>query len=335
MWPFPKPSSTVSSPFHPSPPGSLAGSGVDVEVHDLILLRHQVGALEIGTKKRASSLMAGTQRSPFKGRGINFEEVRRYQPGDEIRHMDWRVTARTGEPHLKLFQEERERPVIFVVDFTASMFFGTRVAFKSVIAARVATLLAWAALARGDRVGSLIFSEHGHQDLRPRGGRSGVLRLTKGLADVHTEAKVGSPSPQNGMSLFAQALGRLMRAAKPGSLIFLVSDFRHFDEQAMNYLTRLSVHQELMALMVFDPIEAHPPPSGKYTVTDGTHYSVLDTTKKDIVTGYRDHFRERRTYIENCCQKLRMGFVPISTNEPLLPVLQSGLHNLAMRRRHA
>ena len=162
MWPFPKPSSTVSSPFHPSQPGSLAGSGV--------------GALEIGTKKRASSLMAGTQRSPFKGRGINFEEVRRYQPGDEIRHMDWRVTARTGEPHLKLFQEERERPVIFVVDFTASMFFGTRVAFKSVIAARVATLLAWAALARGDRVGSLIFSEHGHQDLRPRGGRSGVLR---------------------------------------------------------------------------------------------------------------------------------------------------------------
>ncbi|MCZ6800065.1 MAG: DUF58 domain-containing protein [Nitrospirae bacterium] len=308
---------------------------MDVEVHDLILLRHQVGALEIGTKKRASSLMAGTQRSPFKGRGINFEEVRRYQPGDEIRHMDWRVTARTGEPHLKLFQEERERPVIFVVDFTASMLFGTRVAFKSVIAARVATLLAWAALARGDRVGSLIFSDQGHQELRPRGGRSGVLRLTKGLADVHAEAKDGVASNQLGISPFAQALARLSRAARPGSLIFFVSDFRNFDEQAMTYARRMSVHQELMALMVFDPIEANPPPSGRYKVTDGIHYSDLDTTQQDVVTGYRNNFLERRSHIENCCKKLRMGFVPIATNEPLLAVLQSGLHHVAMQRRHA
>ena len=335
MWPFPKSSSTGFSPIQAAPSVSPASSGVDVEVHDLILLRHQVGALEIGTKKRASALMAGTQRSPFKGRGINFEEVRRYQSGDEIRHMDWRVTARTGEPHLKLFQEERERPVIFVVDFTASMLFGTRVAFKSVIAARAATLLAWAALARGDRVGSLIFSNHMHQELRPRGGRSGVLRLTKGLADVHAEAKEEPPATQSGLSPFAQALARLSRAARPGSLIFLVSDFRNFNDQAMTYLTRLSLHQELMALMVFDPIEAQPPPSGRYKVTDGTNYSDLDTTRGDVVTAYREHFQGRKTHIENCCKKLRMGFVPISTNEPLLPVLQSGLHNVAMRRRHA
>ena len=131
MWPFPKPPVSKDSRSSASPLStSDCIQGVDLDVSELIALRYQVGALSVRRQKRALSVLTGSSGSPFKGRGIDFEEVRRYQAGDESRHMDWRVTARAGNPYLKLFREERERPVFFVVDFSSSMFFGTRVAFK-------------------------------------------------------------------------------------------------------------------------------------------------------------------------------------------------------------
>ena len=117
--------------------------------------------------------------SPYRGRGMEFEEVRAYQPGDDIRNMDWRVTARTGRPHTKLFREERERPVLFLVDLGPSMAFGTRVAFKSVVAARAAALLAWAARDNGDRIGGIVFAGKRHRELRPAARERGMLPFSR------------------------------------------------------------------------------------------------------------------------------------------------------------
>lgn len=335
MWPFPKPPSFQGRQLFSSTSSQNSIPGVHLDVAELIRLRHEVGALSVGKKKRALSLLAGTGVSPFKGRGIDFEEVRRYQAGDEIRHMDWRVTARSGKPHLKLFREERERPVFFVVDFCPSMFFGTKVAFKSVIAARVGTLLAWASLKHGDRVGALIYSNQGHAELRPSGGRSGVLRFTRSLADMHARVRpLQPPDPSQAQLPMAQALGRLMRTAKPGSLVFLISDFRSFDDQALSALTRLRVHHEVIALMIFDPIEASPPPPGQYRISNGTLFATVDTTLASVVSEYRETFEKLRRQIEVSCRRLGIGMLFISTHDRLPIILQSGLQDLRTRRWH-
>ena len=148
--------------------------GVYAELADLIALRYGARNLQIGKRKRALSVLAGPNKSNFRGRGIDFEEVRGYQPGDDIRTIDWRVTARTGSAHTKLFREERERPVLLVVDQRNSMFFGSQHCFKSVLAAQLASLLAWSALNNGDRVGGLVFNDNQHREFRPRRSRNRI-----------------------------------------------------------------------------------------------------------------------------------------------------------------
>ena len=259
MWPF------LDRTLH-NPNSSLASSsdsGTMVRLDELIQARYSIKALDIGAKKGVHSLLAGGERSPFKGRGIDFEEVRRYQPGDDVRHMDWRVTARSGEPHLKIFREERERPVFFVVDYTGSMLFGTKVAFKSVVAAKAASLLAWASHLRGDRIGGVVFSNQGHGERRPRGGKSGVLQVLDLLSRHHQQARQSdSPLNDDGRSAFVSALARVARTARPGSLIFLLSDFRNLDTQAVPYLTRLGGHHDVVSMLVYDPLEQDPPSPG-------------------------------------------------------------------------
>src|SRR5262245_26271451 len=142
--------------------------GLFVEIEELIALQRLVKRAFLYPEGRGFRVQDNHQ-SPVRGRGMDFSEVRGYQPQDDIRRMDWRVTARTGRPHIKVYQEERERPVVFLVDFSASMYFGTRIAFKSVVAARLAALLAWTVNQQGDRVGGLLYSANLHKELPPKG----------------------------------------------------------------------------------------------------------------------------------------------------------------------
>jgi uncharacterized protein (DUF58 family) len=309
--------------------------GIDIDVKELIGLRHHVGALEVTSRKRALSLLAGGQVSPFKGRGIDFEEVRRYQAGDDVRHMDWRVTARTGHPHLKLFREERERPVFFLVDFSASMLFGTKVAFKSVVAARTAALLAWASMKKGDRVGGVLSSEQGHKELRPAGGRGSVLRLIHAMSDLHMVARQAVAQSLSDTELpLASALKRVTRTVRPGSQIFLVSDFVGMDAQCESVIARLGVHNELVCIMPFDPLEATPPPPGMYKVSDGFRSSWLDTGRDQTVAKYRQQYQERQNKIQNLCLKLGLGFFTLPTNQSVPDRVREGLRQISSRRWH-
>src|SRR6056300_461999 len=149
--------------------------GAYATLEDLIALRFPAQQLRLARRKKALSALTGPNKSNFRGRGIDFEEVRSYQPGDDIRTIDWRVTARTGSAHTKLFREERERPVLVVVDQRSSMFFGSSHCFKSVLAAQLASLIAWSALDAGDRVGGLVFNGEEHREIRPRRSRKNVL----------------------------------------------------------------------------------------------------------------------------------------------------------------
>ncbi len=331
MWPFP--SQTVKDVN--SSPVATSHSGTTVQVEELIRSRHAIRALSIGAKKGVHSLLAGGERSPFKGRGIDFEEVRRYQPGDDVRHMDWRVTARSGAPHLKIFREERERPVFCVVDYTSSMLFGTKVAFKSVVAAKAASLLAWASQHRGDRIGAVVFSNQGHGERRPRGGKAGVLQVLDLLAKHHQQTQQHEILPKDdGRPAFSSALARVTRTARPGSLIFVISDFRSLDSQAVPYLTRLSGHHDVVNIFVYDPLEQEPPIPGVYRVTNGSEFGVLDSRSMKLANEYRRQFFNRYQSVESLSQQHGMGIFSLGTHESIEETMIQGLRNIGARRRH-
>ncbi|MCY4426643.1 MAG: DUF58 domain-containing protein [Halieaceae bacterium] len=258
--------------------------GAYCQLPELIQQRFSGRQLDLRRRNRARSLLSGANKSNFRGRGIDFEEVRSYQPGDDIRGIDWRVTARTGEPHTKIFREERERPLLIVTDLRNAMFFGSRRCFKSVLACHVAALLGWAGLNQGDRVGGLVFSDAGHREVRPKRHRRTLLSLLNQL----TQRNLLLPTAETAASeqSFSNALLELRRIARPGSSIFIISDFRGAsDGRAEDSLYQLSRHTEINALHCSDPLEAELPDSGVYRVTDGS-------TDADLFTG-RGQLRQR------------------------------------------
>jgi len=287
--------------------------GAHQELNGLIALRYPARKLNLGYRSRALSALAGPNKSNFRGRGIDFEEVRSYQPGDDIRTIDWRVTARTGAAHTKLFREERERPVLLVVDQRNSMFFGSRHCFKSVLAGQLASLLAWSALDRGDRVGGLVFNDNSHRELRPRRSRKNVLTLLSEITRYNAALPCDSAGTE---SSFATMLGNLRRIARPGSSLFLVSDFRGAgSERASEHLFELAKHTELTAIACEDPLESELPRAGNYTVTDGEKRSELHTADKQLRQDYAVQHRAYRDDLAHQLMSLGVPLLNASTQE--------------------
>ncbi len=295
---------------------------VRINQSTLIALHRDAQKLPLKSRK-IQSRMSGHYLSAFKGRGMEFDEARPYQPGDDIRSIDWRVTARSGKTHTKLFREERERPVLLWVDYRKPMFFGTRNSFKSVVAAKAAALLAWSAAQHGDRLGGLIFSERLHQELRPQRGQSASLHFIRKLAEhpAWDDHAVTDDDAASGI----QALQRLRRVVRPGSLIFLISDFRHMDPRMQTVLAALARHNDLVMLFIHDPLESDLPPAGFYRVSDGHRERTLNTRDKDNRRLYRQRFRQHRQQLQQTCKKLGIFFLDIGTEQPLLGRLQKGL----------
>ena len=265
----------------------------------------------------ARANMSGQYLSAFKGRGMEYDESRPYEPGDDIRNMDWRVTARTGKPHSKLFREERERPVLLWSDFRHSLVFGTRHCFKSVRAAEAAALLAWQAVARGDRVGGLLFADGRHLELRPGRGKHSALRLMKYLAEFSQQAFDALRSgnrPQNAGE-GEHALNRLAQVARPGSLVYLISDFRDITPALESTLYRIGRHSEVVLLEVHDPLEAELPPAGVYRVTDGREEAEIDTSLPRARQAYHRQFEERLSRVERLALKSGARLLTLSTAE--------------------
>ncbi|CCQ12470.1 hypothetical protein PA3071 [Pseudoalteromonas luteoviolacea B = ATCC 29581] len=231
--------------------------GAELSLKELLYYKRKAALLSLAPAKKQNNVSAGQYLAPQKGRGMEFAEVRQYQYGDDIRSIDWRVTARTGEAHTKLFQEEKERPVFVFTDLSSSMFFGSQLLFKSVQACHISALLAWSASMRGDRLGGVVFSEFGHHELKPTARDKGVLALCHQLVDIHQQALLNRE--QTAPSKFADNLKRLGHLAKPGSLVYLVSDFSQLDDSSFKQLERLARHCELIGCQVSDPFEHQLP----------------------------------------------------------------------------
>ena len=305
-----------------TPPDTGEGM-VRIALPALIALHHAAESLALGPG-RIRAPLSGGYRSPFKGRGMEFDEVRPYMQGDDVRSLDWRVTARTGRPHTKLFREERERAVLLWVDLRSPMLFATRGAFKAVRAAQAAALLGWSAVRQGDRLGGLIFSERSHVELRPKRGKPPLLHLLRCIAEHDAwQGRTAADTP--GTEAMNPSLARLRRVAQPGSLIVLLSDFTDLDGQGIAHLVQLARHSELVLAHIHDPLEAELPPPGRYRVSDGERYLGMTTGDPDYRQRYRQRFAARREQLQQLCRRHGMKLLTLSTAEEPLAALQRGL----------
>lgn len=296
------------------------------DTETLIMLQPVANKLDIKRQNPALASTAGHHMSRFRGRGMDYQESRIYQAGDDIRNMDWRVTARAGKPHTKLYQEERERPVVIMADFGPTLFFGSQKVLKSVVVARIAALLAWAAVKNGDRVGGLLFNG-GHQELRPKMGKAGALAMIRALVRIADPRKGFMQKHAN--TTLNDELGRLRRLVKPGGLVFLISDFYGINDGAQentqktrDLLLRLKRHVDVVAIQVTDPLEMQAPPPGRYGVTDGQQTGILDTRSKQSADFYNQYFNQHHQTLNALMQELHIPLLQVSTQDDVDSVLQ-------------
>lgn len=295
--------------------------GAVVTLQQLLIQRHAAKTLEYIAHNRSIAGISGLHLSKMRGRGIDFEEFRPYQAGDDIRLIDWRVTARTGRPVTKVFREERERPVIIAVDQTRNMYFGSQIAFKSVIAAQAAALFCWLAIDNGDRVGGLVFSDSEANLVRPKRSRRSALHLlnqiytyNQKLSDLKNSENQIIPSSDFKPGL-ANALGQIKRITKPGSTLYVISDFMTLDEKALQYLNQLSRHNNVICCFVYDALEESLPVPGIYSITDGGKKGALNTYNTKARLRYREQFHERVEEMTSELDKLQIQLIKMRTNE--------------------
>ncbi len=299
-------------------------SPVSVSQAGLIRLAAPARAIALDVV-RVNSLQTGAYVSHFKGRGMEFDESRPYQPGDDPRSIDWRVTARSTTAYTKLFREERERPVLVMVDLRANMHFATRGCFKSVNASRAAALLSWAAHHRGDRLGGLIFGDTTHRELKPRLGRQAALRYVHQLAEHPDWGNRYLEGNGDGEAPLTQAMSALRRVARPGSLVVVLSDFLGFSRGAQSYLSSVARHNEVLAVFLNDPLERQLPPPGRYRLVSNEDELAIDTYAKAARQDYRNSFEQRTAELEAFCQRYGIHLMPLSTEDDPVTALQTAL----------
>jgi len=301
-------------------PGGHSGlsSPAAVSLEELIGLRAAADALSFRAV-RVKGAQGGGHLSQFRGRGMEFDEARPYQLGDDLRTMDWRVTARTGKPYTKLFREERDRSVFAWLDLRPPMGFATQGRFKSVRAAQLAALVAWTATAEGDRFGGLVFDHHDHREYRPALGHRPVLHMLQYIAahPAWDERARGVAASASG----AQALARLQRVARPGSLVFLLSDFRDLGAELKARLTQIARHADLVAVLFSDQLERELPPPDRYRVSVGTRSMEIDASRSEARQAYAQTFESRREQLATLAGHVGFHFLHCSTEQEPVDVM--------------
>jgi uncharacterized protein (DUF58 family) len=287
-----------------------ADAGIRVDLGELLALAAQARGSYLAEVRRSAAARSGLHVSRWRGRGVDFRESRIYQAGDDIRHMDWRVTARSGRPHTKLFEEEREHGLLLMLDFNPGMRFGTRVRFKSVQAARAASLLAWMAAQSGDRVGALGFGGGVHAEVKPAGGRRGVLQVLRSLRDWDHAAG----SEQEGLG---RALERARRLLRPGTRMILLSDGFSADEAAWPVLARCASRHELGCVLVSDVLEQSPPPPDRYAIRTEQGRRQIDLTQAAARTRWAQPFALVRERVRREFTRMGARVIELATDSDL------------------
>jgi uncharacterized protein (DUF58 family) len=289
--------------------------GAYTDLESLVQQQYDAIGFSFLPRYAVTSLLSGKHRSKLRGRGLDFEEVRAYQFGDDIRNIDWKVTARTRKTHTKVFTEERERPVLVVVDQSTSMFFGSVSATKSVAAAELAALAAWRTLAQGDRIGGIVASEDALKTVRPQRSRNAVLHFLQNLVDFNRNLPLEHDSESPNVPI-VQALAEAERIATHDYLILVISSLGQVDDRVIRSLIRLKQHNDVVLGLAFDEMERVLPES-ELVLSDGANQVALDESDSTIRSDFTAHFTSRMTSLVD---QLRGYGVPIFSFDTERPV---------------
>lgn len=292
---------------------------VSISLTDLILLANRAKNLSLAAK-HSKTISSGTHHSRLLGRGMEFAETRRYHAGDDIRTIDWRVTARTGKPHTKLFSTEKERMVYACVDMRSPMFFATQGVFKSVQAATLAAYISWHTAYQGDRIGGIIFNDQETMECRPARGKKGVLPFLQALSDraAFSPDKIA----RSNSTTMDGPMSHLRQVVRPGSAVFIISDFRQPAAAMGDHLFNIATHSDVILCFLHDPIEEALPANYYLPVVNGSDELELNTYKKNNLELYHKKFTARKETIKSFSHHPRIHFLSCSTKDDCFEILR-------------
>lgn len=292
------------------PPKVNAALAADFK--QMALMRRYVPYLR-DFKLNQTSLQAGDSRSAFKGRGIEFEEVRAYNYGDDVRDIDWRVTARKNQPFTKLYNEEKDREVYIWLDLSAKMRFGTKHELKSVTAAKTAALIAWYALENKDRVGMAVFDGNKTLIFEPKRTVDNLFAVFKQIEKIAAESLY--KTNESGSAI--KSLKLLQQKAKHRAIVFVVGSFTDMEAESSALLSAFARNHELYLINVFDELEDKAPPAGEYLAQYHNQKQLLAVSGKAFAEDYRQYFAEKRQKIKKFCAKINCRYREVRADLPI------------------
>ena len=286
--------------------------GVYADLTELLKMEFKARGFSFLPRQPVHSILAGRHASRLRGRGLNFEEIRRYLPGDDIRNMDWRVTARTRSPHVRVYTEERDRPCLLVVDQRLGMFFGTRRCMKSVAAAEAAALAAWRVFHAGDRVGAIVFNDTEVTEIAPHRSRQRVMQILQAIITKNHELR-SSPDRTGNPGMLNTALTRAVRLAKHDFLVCIIAGGGGADEETVRLSTQIAAHNDVIVAFVYDPMEVDLPSGSRLIFADGELQMEVDGRDTRLREGFNREFQERLEWMRHITRQRQTPLIPIST----------------------
>ena len=317
-----------------SNPGSAnrQNEGVYVQLDELVRLQHKASGFSFLPKQPVHSILSGRHNSKLRGRGLNFEELRNYLPGDDTRNIDWKVTARTRTPYVRVYTEEKDRSVWLLIDQRVGMFFGSQKRMKSVVAAEVAAISAWRVLSAGDRVGALIFNDHEVCVVTPHRSRERVMQILKQVVKMN-RALNASPELKPDPGKLNEALKQASILARHDCLVCLISDGDGLNSETRQHISRLAEHNDVITTLIYDPLEKKMPAVGRLRFADGEGQLEADTSNKKLRRQFESEFKQRLDGIQNASRRFSIPVVPLHTNSPVSEQLRDAFgHHLGTKR---
>ena len=291
------------------------GEDIYTSLRALMRLRYSARGFSYLPRQPVRSLLSGRKRSRLRGRGLDFDELRHYRPGDDIRTMDWRVTNRTGRPHVRVYTEERDRPVVVMVDQRLSMFFGSQQKMTSVIAAEMAALTAWRVLGVGDRVGAILFNDSRNVEVKPTRNQRRVVGWLGQLATMNNELSVSAGHASNPAAL-TEALRMLERSIGHDYLVVLISDFYGWDERALKTIRSISQHNDIVCALVFDPLERDISQAENLVVSDGRYQLQIEPGHQSLGQKFEASFESSVAHVQGDLRRHGIPVIPVDTTTP-------------------
>jgi len=307
-------------------------NGVYVQLDDLVRLQHRASGFSFLPRQPVHSILSGRHASKLRGRGLNFEELRNYLPGDDTRNIDWKVTARTRTPYVRVYTEEKDRTVWLLIDQRVGMFFGSKERMKSVVAAEVAAISAWRVLSVGDRVGALIFNDAEISVVPPHRSRERVMQILKQVVEKNHALHVG-PDIKPDAGKLNEVLKQAGILARHDCLVCLITDADGLNPETRKHVTRLSEHNDVLTAFIYDPLEKEMPAAGRLRFADGEGQVEADTSSRKLRKDFQSEFDKKLEWIQSASRRFSIPVLALQTTSPVTDQIRDALgHHQGTKR---